>query len=66
MKLDSGGVTRCAENSENNYAGYADFLLTWGVIKQEVKDPITSDLIGEINTFDSNQIAATAKSYQTK
>jgi NitT/TauT family transport system substrate-binding protein len=67
-KLEKGGVKRWGENSEANYAAYADFLLKWGVITQkvDVKDLITNELIDEINKFDVNQIAAAAKAYKTK
>ena len=65
-KLERGGVKRWGENSEANYAEYADFLLKWGVIKQkvDVKDLITNELIDEINKFDANQIASAAKAYR--
>jgi NitT/TauT family transport system substrate-binding protein len=67
-KLERGGVKRWGENSEANYAEYADFLLKWGVIKEkvDVKDLITNELIDEINKFDANQIAAKAKAYNAR
>ena len=65
-KLDKAGVTRWGENSEANYAAYADFLLKWGVIKQKVdaKDLITNELIEAINNFDPAKIAAEARAYK--
>jgi NitT/TauT family transport system substrate-binding protein len=65
-KLDKAGVTRWGENSETNYAAYAEFLLKWGVIKEEVeaKDLITNELIGAINNFDPAKIAAEARAYK--
>jgi len=61
-------VKRWGENSDVNYAEYADFLLKWGVIKQkvDVKDLITNELIDEINKLDANQIAFAAKAYKAK
>jgi NitT/TauT family transport system substrate-binding protein len=66
-KLDKAGVTKWGENSDANYAAYAEFLLKWGVIKQRVdaRDLITNELIGEINNFDPGKIAAEAKSYKS-
>jgi len=65
-KLDKAGVTKWGENSEANYAAYADFLLKWGVIKQkvEVSDLITNELIGVINNFDPAKVAAEARAYK--
>ena len=65
-KLDKAGVKRWGENSEANYAAYADFLLKWGVIKQKVeaKDLITNELIDAINNFDPAKIAAEARAYK--
>ncbi len=65
-KLDKAGVTRWGENSETNYAAYAEFLLKWGVIKEKVeaKDLITNELIGAINNFDPAKIAAEARAYK--
>ncbi len=62
-KLDKAGVKRWGENSEANYAAYADFMLRWGIIKQkvDVKDLITNELIDEVNKFDAGKIAAEAK-----
>ncbi len=64
-KLDKAGVKKWGENSEANYAAYANFMLKWGVIKEKVdaRDLITNELIGEINNFDPNKIAAEAKAY---
>jgi NitT/TauT family transport system substrate-binding protein len=66
-KLEKAGVKRWGENSEANYAAYAEFLLKWGVIKEKVeaKDLITNELIDEINKFDAGKIAAEAKAYKT-
>jgi NitT/TauT family transport system substrate-binding protein len=65
-KLDKAGVAKWGENSEVNYAAYADFLLKWGVIKEkvDVKDLITNELIGAINNFDPAKIAAEARTYK--
>jgi len=66
LRLERGGVKRWGENSEKNYADYADFLLKWGVIKQKVnvKDLVTNELIDEINKFDESRIVAEAKAYR--
>jgi NitT/TauT family transport system substrate-binding protein len=68
LKLETGGVKRWGENSEKNYAEYADFLFKWGVITQKVNvnDLITNELIDEINEFDATQIAAAAKAHKAK
>lgn len=65
-KLDKAGVARWGENSEANYAAYAEFLLKWGVIKEkvDVKDLITNELIGAINNFDPAKVAAEARAYK--
>ncbi|HEV8725562.1 MAG TPA: ABC transporter substrate-binding protein [Candidatus Binatia bacterium] len=65
-KLEKAGVKRWGENSEANYAAYAEFLLKWGVIKDKVeaKDLITNELIDEINKFDAGKIVAEAKAYK--
>ncbi len=67
-KLDKAGVKRWGENSEKNYAAYADFMLKWGIIKQKVdgRDLITNDLIDDINRFDAAKITAEAKAYKAK
>ena len=67
-KLERGGVKRWGESVEANYAAYIDFLFKWGVIKQkvDVKDLVTNEFIDEINKFDPNQIAATARAYKVK
>jgi NitT/TauT family transport system substrate-binding protein len=67
-KLERGGVKHWGENSEKNYAEYADFLLKWGVIKQkvDVQDLITNELIDDINKFDQSKIAAEAKAYKPR
>ena len=67
-KLEKAGVKRWGENSEANYAAYAEFLLKWGVIKDKVvaKDLITNELIDEINKFDAGKIAAEAKAYKSR
>ena len=65
-KLQKAGVKRWGENSEANYAAYVEFMLRWGLIKEkvDVRDLITNELIGEINTFDATKIAAEAKAYK--
>jgi NitT/TauT family transport system substrate-binding protein len=65
-KLDKAGVSKWGENSEANYAAYAEFLLKWGVIKQkvDVHDLITNELIGAINNFDPAKVAAEARAYK--
>jgi NitT/TauT family transport system substrate-binding protein len=65
-KLDKAGVSKWGENSETNYAAYAEFLLKWGVIKQkvDVHDLITNELIGSINNFDPAKVAAEARTYK--
>jgi NitT/TauT family transport system substrate-binding protein len=65
-KLENGGVKRWGESSEANYAGYLDFLLKWGVIKEKVgvQDIITNELIDDINRFEVNKIADEAKAYR--
>ena len=67
-KLEKAGVKRWGENSEANYAAYAEFLLKWGVIKDKVvaQDLITNELIDEINKFDAGKIAAEAKAYKSR
>jgi NitT/TauT family transport system substrate-binding protein len=64
--LEKAGVKRWGENSEANYAAYAEFMLKWGIIKQrvDVKDLVTNEFIEEINTFDAAAIAAQAKAYK--
>ena len=65
-RLEAGGVTRWGENSEANYAGYIDFLVKNGVLKEKaaVGDLITNDLIADINAFDPAAITAMAKKYK--
>ena len=65
-KLDKAGVKRWGENSESNYAAYADFMQKYGIIKDKVaaKDLITNDLIDEINRFDASKVTAEAKGYK--
>jgi NitT/TauT family transport system substrate-binding protein len=65
-KLDKAGVKKWGENSEANYAAYAEFMLKWGVIKDKVdaRELISNELIGEINNFDPSKIAAEAKGYK--
>ena len=45
-----------------------DFLLKWGVLKQRVDaaDLMTNELIGEINRFDAEAIAKTARDYRVR
>jgi NitT/TauT family transport system substrate-binding protein len=65
-KLDKAGVKRWGENSETNYAAYADFMQKYGIIKEKVsaKDLVTNDLIADINRFDPAKVAAEAKAYK--
>jgi NitT/TauT family transport system substrate-binding protein len=65
-KLDKAGVKRWGENSEANYAAYADFMQKYGITKEKVdgKDLITNELIDEINKFDPAKVAAEAKGYK--
>jgi NitT/TauT family transport system substrate-binding protein len=65
-RLERGGVARWGENSVENYAAYAEFMLKWGVIKERVAatDLVTNDLIGDINAFDAAATAAEAKAYK--
>ena len=65
-KLDKAGVKRWGENSEANYAAYADFMLKYGIIKEKVaaKDLVTNDLIADINRFDPAKVAAEAKAFK--
>src|SRR5204863_7698989 len=60
------GVKRWGENSEANYAAYADFMHKYGIIKDKIsaKDLITNDLIDAINRFDASKVAAEAKAYK--
>src|SRR5207249_4992758 len=64
-KLDKAGVKRWGENSEANYAAYADFMLKYGIIKDKIsaKDLITNDLIDAINRFDASKVAAEAMAH---
>ncbi|PYM53907.1 MAG: myristoyl transferase [Candidatus Rokuibacteriota bacterium] len=65
-RLEKAGVKRWGESSEGNYAAYADFMLKWGLIKQPVPaaDLVTNELIGEINRFDAERIAAEARAWK--
>jgi NitT/TauT family transport system substrate-binding protein len=65
-KLDKAGVKRWGENSEANYAAYADFMLKYNIIKEKVaaKDLVTNDLIADVNRFDAAKVAAEAKAYK--
>jgi NitT/TauT family transport system substrate-binding protein len=65
-KLEKAGVKRWGENSEANYAAYAEFLHKYGIIKQPVKaaELITNDLIADINKFDAAKVTAEAKGYK--
>jgi NitT/TauT family transport system substrate-binding protein len=67
-RLEKAGVRKWGENSEANYAAYAQFMLKWGIIKQPVdaKDLITNELIDEINRFDADKVAAEAKAYKPR
>jgi NitT/TauT family transport system substrate-binding protein len=67
-RLEKAGVKRWGENSEANYAAYAEFMLKTGVIKQPVegRDLITNELIEEINRFDAGQVAAEARAYKAR
>lgn len=65
-KLDKAGVAKWGENSEKNYAAYADFMHKYGIVKEKVpaRDLVSNELIDEINRFDPAKIAAEAKSYR--
>jgi NitT/TauT family transport system substrate-binding protein len=65
-KLEKAGVKRWGENSEANYAAYADFMQKYGITKEKVdgKDLITNELIDDINKFDPAKVAAEAKGYK--
>jgi NitT/TauT family transport system substrate-binding protein len=65
-KLDKAGVKRWGENSETNYAAYAEFMQKYGIIKEKVsaKDLVTNDLIADINRFDPAKVAAEAKAFK--
>ena len=65
-KLEKAGVKRWGENSEANYAAYADFMLKWGIIKEKIdsRDLITNELIDDINKFDAKAIEAAAKGWK--
>jgi len=65
-RLDAGGVHKWGENSEANYAAYVDFLVKNGVLKEKiaVSDLVTNDLIDDINKFNANEVATTAKNYK--
>lgn len=65
-RLEKSGVNRWGESSLTSYAEYLDFLLKWGVIREKVgvKDLVTNELIDDVNTFDSNKIAAMARAYR--
>lgn len=66
-RLDAGGVTKWGENAIANYDAYVDFLVKNGILKEKVPatDLVTNELIDEINKFDADAIAATAKAYKT-
>ena len=65
-KLDKAGVKQWGENSEANYAAYAEFMHKYGIIKEKVaaKDLITNELIADINRFDAAKVTAEAKAYK--
>jgi NitT/TauT family transport system substrate-binding protein len=65
-KLDKAGVKRWGENSETNYAAYAEFMQKYGIIKEKVsaKDLVTNDLVADINRFDPAKVAAEAKAFK--
>lgn len=62
----STGILKWGQNSETNSAAYMECLLKWGIIQQrlDAKDLVTNELIGEINAFDPQAVAAEAKSYK--
>jgi NitT/TauT family transport system substrate-binding protein len=68
LKLEPAGVRRWGETNEANLREYMDFLLKWGVLKQRVDaaDLMTNELIGEINRFDPDAIAKTAREYKPR
>ena len=61
-------MRRWGETNEANLREYMDFLLKWGVLKQRVDaaDLMTNELIGEINRFDAEAIAKTARDYRVR
>jgi hypothetical protein len=68
LKLEPVGVRRWGETNEANLREYMDFLLKWGVLKHRVDaaDLMTNELIGEINRFDAEAIAKTAREYKSR
>ena len=68
LKLEPAGVRRWGETNEAHLREYMDFLLKWGVLKQRVEagDLMTNELIGEINRFDADAIAKTAREYRLR
>jgi len=56
------------ETNETNLREYMDFLLKWGVLKQRVEaaDLMTNERIGEINRFDADAFAKTARDYKAR
>ena len=65
-RLAAGGVTKWGENSIPNYDAYVGFLVKNGVLKAQMPatELVTNELIGDINKFDENEIAALAKAYK--
>jgi len=61
-------VKKWGENSEANYAAYADFMLKWGIIKDKIdwRDLITNELIDDVNRFDAAKITAEARGYKAR
>ncbi len=67
-KLEKGGVSKWGESSEQNYAGYVEFLHKWGILRNKVaaRELITNDLISEINDFDAAKVISEAKAYKAR
>jgi NitT/TauT family transport system substrate-binding protein len=68
LLLEPAGVRRWGETNIANLGAYMDFLLKWNVLKQRVNaaDLATNELIGEINRFDPEAIAAAARDYKPR
>ncbi len=65
-KLSKSGVKRWGDSALDNYQAYLDFLVKWGQIKQPIKasEVVTNDLVGDIDKFDPDAVAAAARAYK--